>query len=108
MVGRPSKKEQTPPAADKRWAGWSRPVLEHLAKPRTWEDLFAWAEGADMGPNRLRNCVCWLELHHLILEGRNEADKVIWRQCSWLLALGDELPDVLDGHVAKDGREAGA
>lgn len=105
MVGRPSKRENSPPAADKRWAGWTRPVLEYLTKPQTWEDLLAWAEANKMGSNRLRNCICWLESNTLIIDGRDDEGLVTWRQCGWLIALG-ELPAVLDGQeVDQDGQQ---
>lgn len=110
MVGRPAKSETTPPVADPRWAEWSAPLLGFLEDPRTWDDLFDWADRQKpkMGPNRLRNCLCWLEGQGLVLGEEDDGGAIIWKKTEWLLALSDELAEIADGHVPEAGGQEGS
>lgn len=105
VVGRPSKREATPPVSDERWAGWAAPVLDFLDDPRGWPELFAWAKDQKMGTNRLRNCICWLEFNRLILSVEDEDGNIIWKKARWLLSLSEDLAEIADAHEAEDGGE---
>lgn len=52
---------KAPPMNDKRWDGWSQPVLAFLGEPRSWAQLLLWMKEQRMNEFRLRHCLAYLE-----------------------------------------------
>jgi hypothetical protein len=56
----------TPPVNDPRWERWTAPLAAFLARPRTWEQLCAWAREHDVSRVLLKHLLAWLSLHDRI------------------------------------------
>lgn len=81
--GRPSNgvsipSDRTPPATDRRWGGWARPVYDFLEEPRTWADLDAWGAAHQFALGHMVQCLAWLEIHGYVFAG--VVAPVVWRR----------------------------
>lgn len=75
----PVKEEDVPPVSDRRWIGWTRPLLEFLARPRRWARMAAWAEERKINETQLRQLASWLEESDEA-ESVSHWGKTVWRQ----------------------------
>lgn len=70
-----------PPLSDPRWVGWTRQLLRHLARPRTWARLARWAQLAGGNETVLRHMLAVLE-HRGEARSTFRGTRLVWRGIS--------------------------
>jgi hypothetical protein len=63
-----------PEVDDPRWERWTGPLAAFLARPRTWDQLRAWAADNAVSQVLLKHLLAWLS-YNLRIDG----DGKVWR-----------------------------
>ena len=58
--------ERVPSEGDPIWKDLAKQLLEFVEEPRTWLALGRWAKERRWSGARLRNCIAWMETHHMV------------------------------------------
>lgn len=78
-MSRGVRQDELPPAEDPIWQVWADGVLVALSKPKTIDQLKAWAHEEDFEVGKLINALAWLDMRGLI--GATRVDgALVWRR----------------------------